>query len=167
MIHYGTKSKSVLATLSPKWQKVLECAAEITPAEYDFSLVEGYRSPQRQYQLFLEGKTQLDGDKDKSLHNYFPAEAVDIYPYLKGFGVLIPNLACYKDLLKYSNKEVNEFNMQRAEKFVISRMAMTSGFIFAAAEIEGVRIVMGTDWDRDGNMLDHNFQDYPHHQRVL
>jgi len=43
---------------------------------------------------------------------------------------------------------------------------MVAGFIFAAASLEKVEITWGTDWDKDGNMLDHNFQDYPHFQGV-
>ena len=56
--------------------------------------------------------------------------------------------------------------MHLAEKFVISKMSAVAGFMFAAASDLGVNILWGTDWDKDGNMLDHTFQDYPHFQLV-
>tara|TARA_R110000824_G_scaffold21496_4_gene80052 strand:+ start:4667 stop:5011 length:345 start_codon:yes stop_codon:yes gene_type:complete len=46
---------------------------------YDFSVLEGYRSPERQDMLFRDGKSKLPGGKSK--HNVFPSIAVDLAPF--------------------------------------------------------------------------------------
>lgn len=166
MITFGNKSKACLEELEAAAQKVLKRAAELTPPEYDWSITEAHRPISRQKELFLDGKSHIDGINKKGSHNYYPAKGWDIYPYLAGFGSLIPRNSCYKELLKFTGKEITETNMHLAEKFVISKMSAVAGFMFAAASDLGVNILWGTDWDKDGNMLDHTFQDYPHFQLV-
>lgn len=46
---------------------------------YDFSVLEGHRSNERQAKLFREGKSKLGPGKSK--HNLNPSRAVDIAPY--------------------------------------------------------------------------------------
>jgi peptidoglycan L-alanyl-D-glutamate endopeptidase CwlK len=51
-------------------------------AEIDFDISCGYRSPEEQLNLYKLGRSQLDGYKHKSKHNYEPYSwAVDIYAY--------------------------------------------------------------------------------------
>lgn len=164
MIKYGPKSKKVLEELTDDWKQILTLAAKLCPEQHDFSLVEGYRPISRQQMLFSQGLTHIDGVTKKGKHNYFPSKAVDIYPYLKGFGSLIPNTKCYLDLLKFMGRPSTELNIHLAERFVISKMSIVTGIIFAAATQLGKDIIWGCDWDNDGNMLDHNFQDAPHHE---
>ena len=49
--------------------------------EYDFSILEGHRTIERQQKLYKNGKSQLDGINKKGKHNYNPSLAVDIAPY--------------------------------------------------------------------------------------
>ena len=50
----------------------------------DFTVIEGFRTRERQKELFDKGFSKIDGVSKKSKHNYFPSRAVDIIPYKKG-----------------------------------------------------------------------------------
>lgn len=50
----------------------------------DFTVIEGYRTRERQKELFNKGFSRIDGISKKGKHNYFPSRAVDIIPYKKG-----------------------------------------------------------------------------------
>ena len=50
----------------------------------DFTVIEGFRSRERQKELFDKGFSKIDGISKKGKHNYFPSRAVDIIPYKKG-----------------------------------------------------------------------------------
>ncbi len=76
---YAKSSIEKLQFVHPKLRKVMVLAKE--KADIDFDISEGYRSPERQKKLYLKGRSQLDGYKHLSKHNYFPALAVDIYAY--------------------------------------------------------------------------------------
>lgn len=45
---------------------------------FDCTVLEGYRSPKRQHQLFMEGKSKVDAGESK--HNASPSLAVDVAP---------------------------------------------------------------------------------------
>lgn len=76
MPYFGYKSKKVIDTLHPDLQMVLIEAINY----YDFSVTDGYRSPEYQQALFDAGKSEVKpGPKAK--HTLTPSEAVDIYPY--------------------------------------------------------------------------------------
>ena len=45
------------------------------------------------------------------------------------------------------------------------RFYILNGIIRAAAEVEGVNIRTGADWDSDGLILDHSFHDLPHYEK--
>ena len=50
----------------------------------DFTVIEGFRTRERQKELFDKGFSKIDGFNKKGKHNYFPSRAVDIIPYKKG-----------------------------------------------------------------------------------
>lgn len=50
----------------------------------DFTVIESYRSIERQQELFKKGFSKIDGIKKKGKHNYFPSLAIDIIPFKKG-----------------------------------------------------------------------------------
>ena len=41
------------------------------------------------------------------------------------------------------------------------------GIIRGIAHMKGIEIRCGIDWDRDGDITDHSFMDYPHFELVL
>ena len=50
----------------------------------DFTVIEGFRSPERQKELYDKGFSKIDGISKKGKHNYSPSLAIDIIPYKKG-----------------------------------------------------------------------------------
>ena len=49
---------------------------------------------------------------------------------------------------------INWFDDQRAAHF--------AGFVLGIAQGMGIKLRWGGDWDRDGEIKDHRFKDYPH-----
>lgn len=75
MPSFGAKSRSILMTCHPDLIEICEAVIET----YDFTVLEGHRSDERQEELFRQGKSKLRAGESK--HNQYPSEAVDIAPY--------------------------------------------------------------------------------------
>jgi len=80
MYHFGDRSKNNLKDVE---SKIIDICNE-TIKHYNFSVIEGHRSLERQKELFDDRKSQIDGISQKGNHNYLPSKAVDIIPYEKG-----------------------------------------------------------------------------------
>jgi len=106
----------------------------------DFSVNEGLRTPERQKELFSEGKSKTLNSKHLKQPDGF-GHAVDLYPSPIDMGA------------------VRAGNARE-----ISRFGLLAGMMLAAAKHEGIKITWGGDWDRDGETLDHTFYDGPHFQ---
>ena len=76
---FSKRSKSRLETCHPDIQLICNELIKI----YDFSVLEGHRSPETQQEYFAEGKSKLDGVNRRSKHQASPSMAVDIMPYKK------------------------------------------------------------------------------------
>lgn len=50
----------------------------------DFAVIEGFRSLERQKEMYDKGFSKIDGISKKGKHNYSPSLAIDIIPYKKG-----------------------------------------------------------------------------------
>lgn len=50
----------------------------------DFAVIEGFRTPERQKELYDKGFSKIDGISKKGKHNYSPSLAIDIIPFKKG-----------------------------------------------------------------------------------
>jgi hypothetical protein len=88
----------------------------------DISLIEGYRSLDRQYELFKEGKSHIDGMTRLGNHNHKPSRAVDIIPYVKG---------------------VNPFDGSKRSELLFDKMIIE--FKLAALKLD-IDISCGADW---------------------
>jgi len=75
MPSFGTASRAKLDTCDDKLQAICELVIE----HYDFSVLEGNRSNERQEELFRQGKSKLRAGKSK--HNQSPSKAIDVSPY--------------------------------------------------------------------------------------
>ena len=75
MPSFGTASRQRLDTCHPDLIQVCELAIK----NYDFTVLEGFRSNARQDELFRQGKSKLTAGKSK--HNTNPCRAVDVAPY--------------------------------------------------------------------------------------
>lgn len=89
---FSKRSLDNLKGVEPRLVKIFTEAIKNSP--YDFTIVEGVRSTQRQQQLYAQGRTvkgtkvtNADGIKNKSNHQAKAdgyGHAVDIYPYYNG-----------------------------------------------------------------------------------
>lgn len=75
MPSFGTESRKRLDTCHEDLQDICELVIE----NYDFTVLEGFRSNARQEDLFRQGKSKLHAGESK--HNSDPSYAVDIAPY--------------------------------------------------------------------------------------
>ncbi len=75
MPEFGKKSRERLDTCHSDLQAICELVIE----HYDFTVLEGHRSGDRQDELFRQGKSKLKAGQSK--HNENPSRAVDIAPY--------------------------------------------------------------------------------------
>lgn len=70
---FGERSRKVRSELDPRLQKFCNAVAN----HWDVSLIEGYRSPERQLELYNSGASKVRVGK----HNTSPSRAVDMAPY--------------------------------------------------------------------------------------
>lgn len=75
MPSFGSGSRGHLKTLHPHLALICNTVIQY----YDFTIVEGHRSNERQAELLRLGQTQLGPGKSK--HNVYPSRAVDVAPY--------------------------------------------------------------------------------------
>jgi peptidoglycan L-alanyl-D-glutamate endopeptidase CwlK len=75
MPSFGNRSLDCLETVHPDIQLVLHEAIK----HYDFSVIEGHRTKEKQDEFFKTGASKLPFPKSK--HNQYPSLAVDIVPY--------------------------------------------------------------------------------------
>jgi len=75
MADFGTESRKRLDTCHMDLQEI----CELVIPNYDFTVLEGFRSNARQDDLFRQGKSKLRAGQSK--HNNQPSNAVDIAPY--------------------------------------------------------------------------------------
>lgn len=101
---------------------------------YDVTIVCGHRSELDQKDAYDKGLSQVLFPNSK--HNSFPSLAIDVAPYITAEG---------------------EIPWSDTEAF-----AKMAGYIMAVADMEGVSLRWGGDWDGDNRTDDENFRDRPH-----
>ena len=127
MYKFSRKSQYQLETCDINLQQVMQHVIK----HIDFTVLEGYRSNERQDSLFKEGKSKLKGGQSK--HNVEPSLAVDIAPYP----------------IDYSQKNS-------------ARWYFLAGSMISTAEMLGMKLRWGGDWDSDNDFSDQNFDDLGH-----
>lgn len=70
---FGTKSRENLSSCHPNLQRLFNAVI----ARWDCTVLEGYRTPERQAKLFEAGDTKVRWGR----HNENPSKAVDVAPY--------------------------------------------------------------------------------------
>ena len=137
MADFGTKSQAVLSTLDYELQCVMNEA--IKSDYFDFSLVDGYRSGERQDEAFASGASKAKAGE--SAHNCVDEDGK---PHSKGVDI-IPWPSGYTDG---------------------QAMLLLAGHILSTAERMGIDLTCGCDWDRDGMVIDTNFKDFWHFEKT-
>ncbi|CAL2106367.1 peptidoglycan LD-endopeptidase CwlK [Tenacibaculum sp. 190524A02b] len=144
---FGENSTRKLATCHSDLQKILRLA--ISRSKVDFGVSEGYRSKERQYQLYLQGKSKIDGYEKEGKHNKKPSEAVDIFAYH-------PDLSTRRKLA-YDKTTLS---------YIAGLIDSCAKELYDSGQISN-QIRWGANWDSDGVIdYDQNFDDYPHFELI-
>lgn len=77
MYEFGRKSLECLESCEKDLKILFNEVIKTSPI--DFAIHSGYRSPEEQKELYLQGKSKKDGYKNLSKHNYHPSKAIDIH----------------------------------------------------------------------------------------
>lgn len=134
----GAQSLARLKGVHPQLVRVVQRAIEISTV--DFMVLEGVRTPQRQRELYAQGRTKPGPKVTWTLtSNHFVKS--------DGFGHAV-------DLVPWP---VDWEGPTRFPKFDEISRAM-----FAAADELGVKIRWGADWDGDGKPRERGETDSPH-----
>lgn len=135
---FGTRSMLRLRGVKEPLRKVAIHAIELSSV--DFTVLEGVRTPERQAQLYAQGRTSPGKIVTWTMRSkHIDGLAVDLAP------VNADGSIDWNDPKKFD---------QMAEA------------VFAAAKELGVEIRWGADWDRDGNKREKGEHDSPHFELV-
>jgi peptidoglycan L-alanyl-D-glutamate endopeptidase CwlK len=141
---FGKRSQEKL----DECEEYLRIVAAEAIKHFDFSIYEGHRSLRRQQQLFMDGKSKIDGITTKGNHNHLPSRAFDGAPYPIDFDD--------------EHKAKARFYMWAGVMFACEAMLKEQGRL-----PEGMRLRWGGDWDSDKSFEDQSFDDLPHWEVVL
>lgn len=118
---------------------------------YDFSIVEGIRTAEKQQEYFNTGRSKLDGIKVKSKHQddgSGKSRAIDIMPFKQGENA-------------FSGKEKDNRRF-----YYLAGLVKMSAIKLKEAGVITHDIRWGGDWDSDDVYTDQNFDDLPHFELV-
>lgn len=140
---YGKRSRIQIDTLHEDAQTILDLF--ITRTSVDISIIEGHRTKERQFELFQQGKSKIDGYIRKGKHNYWPSLAWDIIVYHR--------LKKWRSLVAYDPVHL---------AYVAGLMESCAKELYEQGHIEHL-VRWGGNWDRDGVLLlDQDFDDLVH-----
>lgn len=137
MPSFSQRSLARLGTCHPDLVRLFLAVVE----RHDCSILEGLRSDERQVELFIAGKSKIDGVTRRSKHQARPlfgnggdvvSWAVDVVPY--------------------------PIDWQDRERFV-----HFAGIVLGYAESMGIDLRIGADWSGDG-IFTESFFDAPHYE---
>lgn len=137
MPKFGKRSKEALDSCHPDLKEIMNEAIKY----YDFSVLEGHRSVERQLALYTDGKSKIDGVKKKGKHNYYPSRAVDIVPYPVDW------------------EDANRFHFLAGLIFGIAERLRVEGKITH-------KLRWGGDFNMNMDFEDQKFIDYPHFELI-
>lgn len=146
----SNRSRERLKGVNPDLVRVVERA--IAQTGQDFMVLEGVRTPRRQYELYGQGRTAAQLRKVGLDPELARPKMEAVTWTLKSNHFAGPDgLGRAVDLAPYP------LDWNDTRKFDEIARAM-----FDAAEAEGVRIRWGADWDMDGNERERGESDSPH-----
>lgn len=143
--NFGNRSRSRLNTCHPDMIAICEEVIKV----YDFSVLEGLRTAEKQREYFDHGRSKLDGVTKKSKHQDDGSglsRAVDLMPYRKNSNA-------------FSGKEKDN----RRFYYLAGLMKMAAAKLLEAGRIQH-DIKWGGDWNGNDLYDDQNFDDLPHFQ---
>ena len=140
---FGKRSLDNLETCHPDLQMIAHRV--IMDSDVDFGITEGYRSLERQKELFDMGRSTIDGVSVKGKHNYKPSLALDFYVY-------------HPDIVTRRKLAYDKIHLA----YIFGLFDATSKQLYREGKITHL-LRWGANWDRDGVIdFDQDFDDYPH-----
>jgi len=82
MFQFSSRSKKRMEGVDERLVKVAEEALKLTKVDFGIPEYGGWRSPEQQHKLYLDGKSKADGLYKKSYHQ--SGMALDVYAYVEG-----------------------------------------------------------------------------------
>ncbi len=79
MFKFGKTSQSNMIMLEEETIKL--CNLALSESDIDFAVIDGYRTSEEQYEMYSNGKSELDGTTNKSAHQ--SGLAIDVYPFVR------------------------------------------------------------------------------------
>ena len=155
---FGSKSAQNLASVHP----ILRAACEDAIRWMDFSVREGFRSADRQEEMYAAGQSKARAGQSK--HNSNPSHAVDVYPYPLGKAEF-ESLQLIESMKRGRVKEITPDQAIGCVQ-VFARFAMLGGVIIQACQGRGWEARWGGDWNMDEQDLGAGFLDAPHVELV-
>ena len=133
MPKFSERSLKMLATVHPDLQLLMHEAIK----HFDFAVLEGQRSKERQEELLREGQTKTLQSK----HLLRPSHAIDIAPFPVDFSNEITNIGTFY--------------------YLAGLVMVLAERLYAEKKIAN-KIRWGGDWNRNKNFKDENFRDLVH-----
>ncbi|WP_029085738.1 M15 family metallopeptidase [Brevundimonas aveniformis] len=137
----SARSRTRLQGVHPDLIRVVERAIQLS--RQDFTVLEGVRTPERQKQLYAQGRTKPGRKVTWTLNSRHFVNPMTGYGHAVD---LAPFPIDWSDLTKFD---------------AISRA------MFDAAKELGIAIRWGADWDRDGQPRERGETDSPHFELAL
>jgi len=137
MPKFGERSSNNLKSVHADLQIIMNEAVK----HFDFTVLEGHRTVERQNELFHQGKSKIDGIKKLGKHNHLPSLAVDVAPY------------------------PIDWNDKPRFYYLAGLIKGIASELLAKGEISH-RVRWGGDWDSDGKFNDQTFIDLPHFELI-
>lgn len=132
----SARSRARLDGVHPDLKRVVQRA--ILKSEVDFTVLEGVRTPERQKQLYAQGRTRPGPKVTWTLNSRHFVDPVT------GFGHAV---------------DLCPFPIDWSDTAKFDRIASA---MFSAARDLGVALRWGADWDRDGKPRERGESDSPH-----
>lgn len=141
--NFGKRSRARLNTCHQDLIKICEEVIKV----YDFSVLEGIRTAEKQLEYFETGRSKLDGVKKLSKHQDQGdglSHAIDLMPYKKGSNAFSGK---QKDLARFY--------------YLGGLMKMAAAKLLEEGKISHT-LRWGADWNSNDLFDDQNFDDCPH-----
>ena len=135
---YSKKSQSEFETLDPRLQKIF---FNILMEGPDHAITKGWRGEEEQNKAVAEGRSERP--YPTSNHNVRPSRAVDALPSPVEFAAL-----------------------ERGERLAVIKVGLFAGWVLKTAHCMGIKLRWGGDWNRNWNVRDQKFNDWPHYELV-
>ncbi len=128
--------------------------------KFDFSVRDGVRGETAQAKAFKSGNSKVTYPSSK--HNNKPSEAIHFRPY----PVRWPQKPEFQPhssviMVKQYKKQMKIYGKQ------LGRFYQLAGFVQAVATSLNIKVRWGGDWNRDGDIMDQNFDDLAHWEVVV